>query len=286
MKSKFKSFLLCLIILSSEALFSQTTSQRGGNNYDGKAIEPSSNVVPEELKNVGIEEKIGTTINTQLMVTDDTGKVLPLSSFFENNKTILLSPIYFACPGLCSFHFNGVIESLKKIDWSPGQNFSVLAFSFDANENSQLAAKKKENYMKMFSRPGTENGFHFVTAEQKVIDELMSQVGFKYKWNQAAGEWSHASAAILISPEAKITRYLHGVEFDPKDMKLALNEASQGQIGNIVDSVIMYCFKYDQHQSKYGLQVFRIVQLAGILTVFIFLVWLGPVLYKARKGKV
>jgi protein SCO1 len=140
--------------------------------------------------------------------------------------------------------------------------------------------------MKMYDRAGTENGFHFLTADQKTVDELMSSVGFEYKWNEAAGEWSHASAAIMISPEGKVTRYLHGVEFDPKDMKFALNETAKGRIGNIIDSAIMYCFQYNEHQSKYGLQVFRVVQLAGLITILFLAVWLLPVVFKSRKGKV
>lgn len=273
-------------LLGCQLALSQTTSPRGGNNYDGKSMETTSDVVPEEIKNVGITEKIGDSINLNLLVTDETGKTAPISHFFENRKAVLLSPIYYACPGLCSFHFNGVIESLKKVDWNPGDKFSVLAFSFDAKENSELGAKKKQNYMKMYGRPEAEAGFHFLTADQKTIDELMNSVGFKYKWNEKAGEWSHASAAIMISPDGKISRYLHGVEFDPKDMKLALNEAAQGKIGSLIDYAVMYCFKYDQHQSKYGLQVFRVVQLAGFVTILFLAVWLLPVLYKSGREKV
>jgi protein SCO1 len=199
---------------------------------------------------------------------------------------VMLSPMYYACPGLCSFHFNGVIDALKKVDWNPGEKFQVIAFSFDAKESYDLGLKKKENYMKLYGRPGTEAGFHFITAPQETVNALMEQVGFQYKWNETAQEWSHASAAIMISPEGIISRYLHGVEFDPRDMKLALNETANGKVGNLVDSVILYCFKYDQHQSKYGLQTFRVMQLGGAVMVLILGVWLLPVLLRSRREKV
>lgn len=271
-------------------VFAQTTSPRGGNNYDGKELSTTSDTVPEEIKNVGIDEKIGQTIDLNIQVTDENGQKVQLSSFFQPHKPVLLSPIYYDCPGLCSFHFNGVIDSLKKIDWNPGDKFQVLAFSFDASENdikkAGLGAKKKANYMKMYARPGTENGFHFVTADQESIDKLMTAVGFRYKWNEKANEWSHVSAAIMISPEGKISRYLHGIEFNPQDMKFALNETANGKVGNIVDSVMLYCFKFDQHQSKYGLQVFRVMQVAGAFMILLLAIWLLPVLFKARREKV
>lgn len=280
------AFFIFIFTLGVQTSWSQTTSPRGGNNYDGKAAGLPSDQVPEEIRNVGIDEKIGQTIDLNLQVTDDSGQKIPLSALFQNHKPVLLSPMYYNCPGLCSLHFNGVIDSLKKVDWNPGEKFQVLAFSFDAKETSDLAAKKKANYMKLYGRPGTEKGFHFVTAEQNVIDQLMSATGFKYKWNEKANEWSHVSAAIMISPNGKITRYLHGVEFNPKDMKFALNETANGKIGNIVDSVLLYCFKYDQHQSRYGLQIFKVMQIGGGIMMLILAIWLLPVLLRARREKV
>lgn len=286
MKKTIVALTLLNMFLALPLASAQTTSARGTPEYTGKAPETASNVVPEEIKGVTIEEKLGQSIDLTLPVRNESGQIVPLSTFFHNKKPVMLSPIYYNCPGLCSFHFNGVVEALKKIDWSPDDKFNVVAFSFDAKEGSELGVKKKANYMKMYGRAGTENGFHFLTADQNTIDKLMDQVGFRYKWNAAANEWSHASAAIIISPEGKISRYLHGVDFDPRDMKLALNEASKGHIGNIIDSFVLYCFKYDQHQSKYGLQVFRVVQLGGAITVLILAIWLLPVLYRAGREKV
>lgn len=275
-----------LLFLICTAASAQSTSARGTPAYTGKQEPQNSSVLPEELKGVTIVEKIGETIDLNLPVVNEQGQTVPLSTYFTKHKPVMLSPMYYACPGLCSFHFNGVVEALKKIDWNPGEKFEVIAFSFDGKEGPDLGLKKKENYMKMYGRPGTENGFHFITAPQSTIDQLMKQVGFQFRWNEQAGEWSHASAAIMISPEGKVTRYLHGVEFDPRDMKLALNETARGKVGNLVDSVILYCFKYDQHQSKYGLQAFRVVQLGGAVTVLILGIWLLPVLFRSRREKV
>lgn len=283
--SSFFSFALMLTFLSGRPAFSQT-STKYKEGYTGENSPTSSDTVPDEIKNVGIDEHLGDSIDLSLMVTTDKGELVPLSTFFSKGHPVLFSLIYYNCPGLCSLHFNGVIESLKNVDWSPGKEFQVVALSFDAKENFELGAKKKANYMKMYGRPGTEDGFHFVNADQKTIDAITQSVGFKFKWNDKAGEWSHASAAILISPEGKITRYLHGIEFNPKDMKLALNEAGNGKVGTIIDSAIMYCFKYDQHQSRYGLHVFRLVQIGGLIMIGLLAMWLVPHWIRSRREKV
>jgi len=280
--------LICGFVVGASYTNAQSVSARGSKEYTGKGQAGNSSEMPTELQGVGIDEKIGDHINLNVMVQNEQGQNVPLSTFFQKNKPVMLSPMYFECPGLCSFHFNGVIDALKKVDWNPGEKFEVIALSFDVKENNQpeLAAKKKASYLKVYGRSGTDNGFHFLTADQAVIDELMKQVGFRFRWNENANEWSHASAAILISPEGKITRYLHGVEFDPRDLKFALNETAHGKVGNLVDSVLLYCFKYDQHQSKYGLQIFRVMQLGGAAMVVILMIWLIPFLYRSRREKV
>ena len=239
--------------------------------------------MPDELKNVGIEEQLGKKIDLGLVVTDETGQKRPLSSFFATHRPVILSPVYFSCPNLCNYHLNGLTDTLKKVDWSPGNQFEVVAFSFDAREKSDVAALKKQSYMKLFDRPGTETGWHFVTADEATIQKLTRDVGFKFKWLEETKEWSHASAAIVLANDGTISRYLHGIQFEPRDVKLALNEASNGKVGNIVDSVMLFCFKYDRHQSKYGLQVYRVMQLAGAITVAILAMWLIPVMIRAKR---
>ncbi|WP_409479022.1 SCO family protein [Pseudobdellovibrio sp. HCB154] len=283
-----KTFLVFLLLgLNSWANSGAVLAPQGAmSTYTGKQEAANSAEVPAELKGVGIKEHLGESIDLNLQVRDESGQLRTLGSYFKSHKPVMLSPVYFNCPGLCNFHFNGVVETLQKVDWNPGDKFEVIAFSFDSKENSELALAKKANYMKMYNRAGTENGFHFLTADEVTIKKLTDALGFEFRWNAQANEWSHASAAIVITPDGKISRYLHGIAFEPKDMKLALNEASNGKIGNIIDSVVLFCFKYDEHQSKYGLQVFRVVQLAGAFMVLILALWLTPVLIRAGREKV
>ena len=276
--------IFVLILLISGMSWSDTNPVPGMKAaYTGIEPEKPSAEMPEELVNVGIEEKIGQKIDLSLLVTNEQGQVLPLSTYFKSHRPVILSPVYFACPGLCNFHLNGLTDTLKTVDWSPGNQFEIVAFSFDAREKPDVALPKKASYLKTYGRPETAEGWHFVTAQQNVVDQLTKQVGFKFKWNEKVGEWSHASAAIVISPDGTISRYLHGIQFEPRDVKLALNEAADGKVGNIVDSVMLYCFKYNRHESKYGLQVYRVMQLGAAATVLVMGLWLLPILIRAKR---
>lgn len=278
--------LISLFLVFSFSAFadSKSFSSAGPKEaYTGKEPGKASTETPEELKNVGIEEKIGSYVDLSLLVTDEKGEKRPLSSFFTRQKPVIISPVYFNCSGLCNFHLNGLVDTLKSVDWSPSNQFEIIAFSFDFKETSDVAAAKKENYLKVYARPGTEVGWHFVTADEQTVKTFTEAVGFKYKWNDKMKEWSHASAAIIISPEGKISRYLHGIQFEPRDVKLALNEAANGKVGSFVDSAMLFCFKYDNHQSKYGLQVFNLMKIAGAITVIALVLWLVPVMIRARR---
>lgn len=281
-----KTFLLLFLTLAQVSAQADGFSNGSTGMKDAyTAQEPlkASTEVPKEIKDVGVQEKLGQNLDLNLMVTNEQNQTVPLSSFFKSHRPVILSPIYFTCPNICNFHLNGLVDVLKQVDWSPSNQFEVIALSFDPKETADVASVKKDSYMKMYNRPGTESGFHFVTADEATIQKITDQVGFKFKWNEQINEWSHASAAIILSDDGKISRYLHGIQFEPRDVKLALNEAANGKVGNIVDSVMLYCFKYDRHQSKYGLQAFRVMQLAGALTAAILAAWLIPVLIRAKR---
>jgi protein SCO1/2 len=236
-----------------------------------------------ELKDVGIQEKLGGSLDLLMKFKNEKGEEVTLGSFYDGKHPVVISLIYFACPGLCNFHLNGVVESLKEVDWTPGQQFQYLAISFDSKETPELAAKKKETYMKLYSRPGSEGGWHFLTADESTVQKLTAQLGFQYKWVEESQEWAHASAAMLTTPRGTISRYLHGIMFDPKTFKLALNEAGDGKIGTFVDRMIWYCFHYDPSQSKYTLYATNIMKIGGVLIILILAALMVPQWIRSRR---
>lgn len=246
-------------------------------------IGKSSQEPVAELKGVGIDQKIGSPFPVEAEFRDEEGRVVKLGQYLTPGKPMIVSPVYFGCRSLCNYHLNGLTDGLKGLDWTIGEKFQVLAISFDDHEGPELAKGKKESYMKLYDRPKGAEGWHFLTGNSKAIKMLTDGVGFKYHWNEEMQEWAHPSSAIVVSPEGKITRYLPGVFFRPQDIKLALNESVDGKLGSFVDRMVLFCFRYDEHQSKYSLIISNIMKLGGALMVLALLAWLIPFWRRTRR---
>ncbi len=241
---------------------------------------------PRQLQGVGITENLGAAIDWSLKFKDENGADVTLRKYYDGTHPVVISMVYFACPGLCNFHLNGVVDSLKPMDWSAGQKFQYVAISMDTSEKPRDALAKKATYMKQYNRPGTENGWHFLTGDDANVKALTNSIGFKYKWNPESKDWAHASAAVVTTPKGTISRYLHGILIETETFRMALNEATEGKTGTFVDKMIWYCFHYDTHKSKYTVYAFRLVQLGGILIIVILGLLLTPNWLRSRRLKV
>lgn len=238
---------------------------------------------PREMEGVGIKEKLGDQLDLAQMVTRDDGQIVPLSSFFSGGRPVLLSFVYFSCPRLCNLHLNGVTEALQSMKWDVGKQFQVVALSFDPKEDAELAKAKKANYVKLYGR-GNGDGWNFVTAKAETIENLTRASGFQFKWMPEIQEWAHASAAIVVTPEGKISRYVHGMAPDADTLKFSLLEATNGKIGTFVDKMVWLCMEYNPGLSKFTLYGYRVMQLGGLLIIiFLGLLLLPNYLKQLRR---
>ena len=243
----------------------------------------SSTEPARELKNVGITEHLGDSLDLNLKFKNEKGEMIALGSFYNGINPVVVSLVYYSCPGLCSFHLNGVVDAIKTLDWSIGKQFQYVVISFDPKETSDLAAKKKENYLKLYKRPEAEAGWHFLTADAETIQKITEQIGFKYEWKAETQEWAHASAAVVTTPSGQISRYLHGIIFEDKTFRLALNEASEGKVGSFVDRMIWYCFHYDPKQSKYVLYSANVMKAGGVGIILFLTAIMLPFWIRSRR---
>lgn len=256
--------------------------------YDPTEMSLDAEKVPAELEGIGIDEKLGTQVDSDLNFFDEDGKEVRLREFL-GTRPVVMSLVYYSCQSLCNFHLNGLIDVLKTISWTAGNEFDVLAISFDSNEASNLdmVRKKREAYLKEYNRSEHLGRLHFLTGTQDQIQKLTQSVGFRFKWDSASKQWAHASAAILLTPGGMVSRYLHGVSFSAQNMKLALLEAANGKIGNLIDNLVFRCFRYDPTKSRYTIYAFNIMRMGGLIFVALLGIILLPLWIRERlKSKV
>ena len=237
-------------------------------------VNPPANLRPPGLKNVGIEQRLNEQIPRDLAFRDQTGNRVLLGDYF-GSKPMILNLVYYKCPMLCSEVLSGLTSALKPMKLDVGNDFEVLTVSFDPRETPQDASATSVEYLKRYGRPGAAQGWHFLTGPQESIDSLTRAAGFQYQYDKGSGQFAHSTAIVVLTPDGKIAQYYYGVEFPSKDLRLALVQASQNKIGNVVDQILLYCYHYDPSAGKYNLMIFRVLRVGGVATVLL----LGGLMY-------
>ena len=232
----------------------------------GAQSAPDGNL-PSPLREVGFEQRLGEDISLDLPFVDSAGNDVLLWDYFGQERPVVLALVYYECPVLCSMILNGLVSSLDILTFNPGVEYEVVVVSFDPGETPALARVKRKNLLDQFGRPGTEDGFHFLTGDQAAIDALTSAIGFSYVYDPDTDQFAHASGITILTPEGQISRYLFGVEYAPKDVRLALVESAQMKIGSAVDQLLLFCYLYDPQTGKYGAATMNLVRLGGGITV-------------------
>lgn len=238
---------------------------------DKQTGEQYGNELPTVLKTASIEQHLNTQIPLDAAFVDESGKAVHLGDYLHTGKPAVLALVYYQCPMLCSEELDGLTRALTMVHLDSGKDYQVIIASIDPSETPAMALKKKQLYTKRYARPGTEDGWHFLTGPQASIDALSKAVGFGYvKVPGPDGkltQYAHASSIQILTPDGKVAQYYLGVEYSPKDVLLGLVEASGNRIGSPVANILTYCYHYDPNRNRHTLWVARVVQLGGMVTL-------------------
>jgi protein SCO1/2 len=276
-----------VILLFAASAFSQKTEHYNSPLYSPRYYDPNTsttNGLPDALQKVGIEQRLGENLPLDVEFTNEQGQPVKLGEYFKSGRPVILALVYYECPMLCNEVLNGLTGSLKGMSLTAGKDFDVLAISFDARENDKpdLARNKKASYLEHYGRPGTDNGWHFLTGKQESIDAVTKAVGFKYYWDENSKQFAHVGGIMITTPEGKLSRYFYGIDYAPKDVKFGIIESSADRIGNPAEQLLLYCYHYDPATGKYGLAILRVLRVVSVA----MLLGLGSMLFVFwRKGK-
>lgn len=257
--------------------------------YSPKYYDPSlgtANGIPDPLKKVAIEQRLGNSLPLAAEFKDENGQMVKLGDYFGKGRPVVVALVYYECPMLCNQVLNGLTGSLKGVSFDAGKEFDVIAVSFDAREfdKPELAKNKKASYMERYGRPGTENGWHFLTGSQVSIDAITTATGFKYAWDEKSNQFAHGSAIMLATPSGSLSRYFYGIDYSPRDLKLGIMDSAENKVGTVADELLLYCFHYDPASGKYGFQILSALRLAAIATV-LGMGLMGFVFWRRNKGR-
>ena len=243
-------------------------------------VRPADAQVPGPLQQIGVDEHLGEALPLDAAFVDHEGRAVQLADYFDGSRPVLITLNYYGCPMLCGLQLNALVESLRQLDWSPGENFRLLTLSFDADEGATLASEKRTNYLDALGRG--EVDWTFLTGSRESIDALTTALGYRYQYVPASDEYAHPSVLMFASPDGRIMRYLYGLGYDPQHVRLALLESAEGRIGTTLDRIILGCFMYDPNSQSYVKNAFLMMRV-GALTCFLLLVVLLTLLWRTDR---
>jgi len=237
------------------------------------AIFAADQPLPRELEDVGVEEKLGTEIDLDLTFIAENGHPVALREYFASGRPVILNLAYYSCPMLCTLVLNGQTATLREIPWTPGEEYEIVTISIDPRETFALAGEKKQIYLSNYERPAP--GWHFLVDHDGNAKKLAEQVGFHYRYDEDRDQFAHAAAIMVLTGEGRVSRYLYGIRFPTRDMRLALTEASNGEIGSTFDRVLLFCYHYDPDSKSYALFATNFMRAGGVLVMLVlaFVLW-------------
>jgi len=221
---------------------------------------------PGLLAAVAFEQRLNQPVPLALAFRDEAGNAVQLGDYV-GQKPVILTLNYYECPMLCPLVLEGLLHSLRVLSFSIGEQFDVVTVSINPGETAALAAETKARYTRDYGRPKAAAGWHFLTGDEASIQQLTQAVGFRYAHDSGKDQYAHAAGIMVLTPQGRVSRYFYGIEFSPRDLRLALVEAAANTIGSPVDQLLLFCYHYDPATGRYTLVVRRALQLAGLATV-------------------
>ncbi|MBV9644293.1 MAG: SCO family protein [Verrucomicrobia bacterium] len=228
----------------------------------------AQNPQAELTAKAGLNQQLNAQVPLNLPFRDEHGTAVRLGNYFGLNPLVLVLA-YYQCPNLCTLVLNALLQTAQDLQFDVGKQYQILIVSIDPHESPALAAAKKQIYIQRYGRPGTEDGWHFLTGDEAAVRQLAQSIGYRFVYDPQTRQFAHPSVITVLTPVGKVSRYFAGIEYPPNEVRLALVEASNSHIGSLTDQLFLLCFHYNPTSGKYGLVVTRVIQFGGLSTVLV-----------------
>ncbi len=236
---------------------------------------------PAWQAHAGIDQNLGRPLPLNDVFTDDAGHPVKLGDYFHDHRPVMLELMYYNCKLLCPQVLHGMAVALRESGFKLGDQYDVVVASIDPSDTTSAAAADKQHFLSMLDAPASAEGAaHFLTGPQASITDLAQATGFHYVRvpgpDGKMDQFAHSSVIMIATPDGRMSKYLFGVDFQSRDVRLALIQASTRHIGTLSDLILLYCCNYSPSQGRYTVAVLRILALAGIGSIFavVLMLWL------------
>ena len=215
-----------------------------------------------------------------LPFVDAAGRGVRLGDYFGDGRAVLLVLGYYRCPNLCGLAMHGVLEALEA-SGLPRRAWRVVGVGIDPQETPADAAARQrvdlDYAAQLRGATGEPLDLHLLVGAAPAIAALAQRVGFGYARDDAAGartgdearasRYVHAAGFVVVTPQGRISRYLFGVRFDARELRLALDQAAAGRIGGPIDRLLLLCAHFDPAIGRHSGAVMNLLRGVGLALV-------------------
>lgn len=258
-----------LVFLAATPLFAETSS-----------------TPPQLPGKVAVAQKLGSQLPLDTIMVDERGEPVRLGDYFKSGRPVLMNFVYYRCPMLCPLVLHGTATALSDLKFDIGKDFDVVTISIDPRDTPAQAAEFKDKYVKEYGRFSAMNGWHFLTGNDTNIHRIANAVGFQYAYDGTRDQFAHGAALFVLTPEGRVSRYFFGFEFNPRDLRLGLVEASAKKIGTVTDAVLLLCYHYDPVTGRYSRDAMNLMRAGGATTLIALAGFIFLMFRKERRGAV
>lgn len=234
-----------------------------------KPLGAAAQNVPAYLKNAGIDQRLNSALPLGDAFRDDAGQDVTLAKYF-GQRPVVMALVYFKCGMLCPQVLHGLAQVLPQTGFHAGNQYEVVVASIDPSDTPADAVEAKQHFVGMLG-PDAAAHVHFLTGQQQAITDLAQATGFHYVRvpgpDGKMDQFAHSSVIMIATPDGRMSKYLSGIEYQPRDVRLALIEASDRKIGSFSDMVLLYCCNYSPSQGRYTVAVLRVMGIAAMGSV-------------------
>ena len=250
----------CLLLLAGPAAAQRSTTPDGGSQtFTGNT--------PDSMQGAEVTQRLGEAVPLDLEFTNHAGETVTLEQYFRDYRPVIITPLYYNCPQLCTLVLNGLMDAMQRMNWTVGNEFQLITYSFDARETAELAAAKRKGYLAQYDRYVGPDNWPWLVGSEANIQALNDALGFGTRM-QDDGVIAHSASIMFLTPDGRIAKYMNDVAFQPQSVKLALVETSEGTIGSPLQKFLLFtCFQYDPESNTYGPVAWKLMRSAGLLTL-------------------
>ena len=221
---------------------------------------------PAILDAIGVDQRLDAQVPLDVVFRDEAWRSVTLGDLLDG-RPVILTLNYYNCKNICGTTLDDLVGKLGDISLKVGEQYRIVTLSINPRETPQIAAETKRAYVRRYPRPGVDTGWSFLTADEEAIKRVTEAVGFRYTYDPETGEYAHPAAFMVLTPTGRVSRYLYAPTFSATDLRLSVVEAADNKIGNLLDQVLLFCYRYDPNVGRYSVAILNAVRVGGLLTM-------------------